>query len=1141
MTNHLALDPKRSAVVEACAGSGKTWLLVSRIARLLLDGAQPAQILAITFTRKAAQEMQARLQLWLRDLAMKDDAFVRKFFAERGLKTLSDAQLQRARNLYGDVLLAQPGITISTFHGWFMQVMQRAPLNADVMQGMSLLERAGSEQEEAWEELLEQMRKQPDGVEAQHMQWLFGECGLFNTRKLLFNFLAKRAEWWAYTQGQADALTFALDNLRADLDVDMGFDPVADWGMCGNSEEILFAFVHQLAGDGTPTQKEKAGELERAWTDTAPEARFDKVWPLLFTQAGEPRKMKATKSQNADTFAVALNNLQASLQDVRDTLAEQQAYRLNEAVLHCGVAFLERYQALKQQKQQMDFSDLEWQLCRLLQQSEHAETMQYKLDSRYRHVLLDEFQDTNPLQWQIMRAWFDAAVAVDSQPTVFIVGDPKQSIYRFRRADARLFGVAREYLKEHFAAHEQRNNHTWRNAPAVLDAVNAVFADHPEGFVDFEPHTAEHTGLPGYVSVLPLAVAEQNKEKSAEDGPLVLRDPLTTPRDEAEEGARQKEAVQFAELLQTIVSDWSVREKGKERRACYGDIMVLVRSRTHLAVYEEALRACHIPFISSRRGGLLDTLEAEDVQSLLMFLITPFADLALAQVLRTPIFACSDADLMCLAKTAGEAQGTRHKTQGENHPEPCPLNLAPCILPLATENWWSRLQNLESPSAALQYARELLKNWLALADKLPVHDLLDRVYFEGDVLARYTAVLPPEMRAKVTANLHAFMEIALSVDAGRYPSLPRFLQELRELRNSRDDAPDEGKLGVAGDAVRIYTVHESKGLEAPIVWLLDANAEKKNREGNDVLLDWQTHEQRPSHFSLYADQASRGKKRAPLFEQDAAQQAREEMNLLYVAMTRAQQALIVSGNSRGEDKEEKKKSPSWYDRIAAVAGEQLNPLHKVAPASAVEQGGDEKGVVMPVILPIGKRDARNTAQQQRGIWLHALLQHLTTPSPLAGFAPLAALSPQAGERSALAREITSDLPASGLSRMASSSIREVLQQRLAIPSTEMGILWQQAQHLLTSPQLARFFGAQHYRNACNEMPYVNASGEMKRIDRLVEFDGEVWVLDYKLGESEDAVRYRVQMLEYRNAMQTVYAGKKVRCALVFADGVLSEV
>jgi ATP-dependent helicase/nuclease subunit A len=1200
VTNHLALDPKRSAVVEACAGSGKTWLLVSRIVRLLLDGAQPSQILAITFTRKAAQEMQARLQLWLRDLAMKEDAFLRQFFAERGIENLSDAQLQRARNLYGNVLLAQPCITISTFHGWFMQVMQRAPLNADVMQGMTLLERAGSAQEEAWEELLEQMRKQPDSSEAQHMQWLFGECGLYNTRKLLFNFLAKRAEWWAYTQGQADALTFALDNLRADLDVDMEFDPVADWGMCGNSEEILFAFVHQFAGDGTPTQKAKAGELERAWTDTPPEDRFDKVWPLLFTQADEPRKMKATKNQNADTFAVALNNLQASLQDVRDTLAEQQAYRLNEAVLHCGVAFLERYQALKQQKQQMDFSDLEWQLCRLLQQSEHAETMQYKLDSRYRHVLLDEFQDTNPLQWQIMRAWFDAAVAVDSQPTVFIVGDPKQSIYRFRRADARLFGVAREYLKEHFAAHEQSNNHTWRNAPAVLDAVNAVFAGHPEGFVDFEPHTAEHTGLSGHVAVLPLAITPPLPlagEGWGEGEELYLRDPLTTPRDEAEEGARQKEAVQFAGLLQTIVSDWSVNDEGKARRATWGDIMVLVRSRTHLAVYEEALRARHIPFISSRRGGLLDTLETLDIQALLTFLITPFADLALAQVLRTPIFACGDADLMCLAKTADEAQGTRHKTQGENHPEPCPLNLAPCILPLATESWWSRLQNLESPSAALQRAAGLLQRWLALADKLPVHDLLDRIYFEGDVLARYTAVLPPEMRAKVKANLHAFMEIALSVDAGRYPSLPRFLQELRELRDSPDDAPDEGKLGTAGDAVRIYTVHESKGLEAPIVWLLDANAEKKNKEGNDVLLDWPitvksievrsgsggdrarvpaptagahrvtlaTLEQRPSHFSLYANQASRGKKRAPLFEQDAAQQAREEMNLLYVAMTRAQQALIVSGNSKGEDKEEKKKSPSWYDRIAAVAGEQPNPLHAVTslvgwvspsgrnPTSEVSIHGnvglrDEAAnptYTLSSIIPTGKRAARNTLQQQRGIWLHALLQHLTENSPdgTTSHSTKPASGQVAGYRP-LGGEVVGE--------------SEVLQQRIGIPSADMKSLWQQAQHLLTSPQLGRFFDPQHYHSACNEMPYVNASGELKRIDRLVEFDDEVWVLDYKLGapkvgnplsaeadaeltHSEDAARYRAQMQEYRTAMQAVYAGKTVRCALVFSDGVLSEV
>ena len=1115
MDNHLALDPRRSIVVEACAGSGKTWLLVSRIVRLLLDGAPPSQILAITFTRKAAQEMQARLQLWLRDLAMKDEAFVRQFFAERGLDDLSSEQMQRARGLYAGVLLVQPGVTISTFHGWFMQVLQRAPLNADVMQGMALLERPGSEQEEAWEELLEQMRRQPDGVEAQHMQWLFGEYGLYNTRKLLFNFLAKRTEWWAYTSALSPtpsptcgreerdsagegAVEWALEQLCSKLDVDMEFNPVADWGMRGNSEEALLAFAHQFASNGTDPQKLKANELEWAWTDTLPVDRFEKLWPLMFTKEGGPRTgrpFSPTTKQDEDIFLQARNALQASLQAVRDALAEQQAYRLNEAVLHCGAALLERYQALKQQKQQMDFADLEWQLCRLLQQSEHAETMQYKLDSRYRHVLLDEFQDTNPLQWQIMRAWFDAAVAVESQPTVFLVGDPKQSIYRFRRADARLFGVARDYLKEHFAAQDLQENHTRRNAPRVLQAVNAVFADHPEGFVDFEPHTAEHIDLPGHVLALPLAVAEQDKEEIAADAALILRDPLTTPRAETGEGARHKEAEQLAGLLQTIVGEWVVIEEDKEtkqkkeRQATYGDIMVLVRSRTHLAVYEEALRTKHIPFLSSRRGGLLDTLEAEDVQALLTFLITPFADLALVQVLRTPIFSCNDADMMQLAM------------EGET-------------------SWWQRLNHLVqtgSASVTLNHAYGLLKNWLALADKLPVHDLLDRIYFEGDVLARYTAVLPPEMRTKVAANLHAFMEIALSVDAGRYPSLPRFLQELRELRDSPDDAPDEGKLGTAGNAVRIYTVHEAKGLEAPIVWLLDANAEKKNRDGNDVLLDWSPHEQRPAHFSLYADQASRGRKRAPLFEQDATQQAREEMNLLYVAMTRAQQALIVSGNSKGEDKEEKKKSLSWYDRIAAVLekhDDQSTPFAlSLSKGERRVQGNAEQAsaysartavtsICVPSILPTGKRAARNTAQQQRGIWLHGLLQHLV------------------GGNAADSRE---------------------LQQRLAIPALDFEPLWQQAQHLLALPALQRFFDPQHYRNACNEMPYVNARGELKRIDRLVEFDDEVWVLDYKTGSKPDVAPHRAQMQEYRAAMQSVYAGKTVRCALLFADGILCEI
>src|SRR4030067_459960 len=152
----------------------------------------------------------------------------------------------------------------------------------------------------------------------------------------------------------------------------MDFDPVADWGMCSNSEEMLFAFIVQLAGNGTGPQKAKAGELEQAWTGSKPEARFEKVWPLLFTQKDEPRTgspFKSTAKQNEGAFLHTRNVLQSSLQGVRDELNELEALRMNQAALHCGAALLEHYQGLKLQQQQMDFTDLEWQGCARLDQS----------------------------------------------------------------------------------------------------------------------------------------------------------------------------------------------------------------------------------------------------------------------------------------------------------------------------------------------------------------------------------------------------------------------------------------------------------------------------------------------------------------------------------------------------------------------------------------------------------------------------------------------------------------------------------------------------------------------------------------------------------------------------------------------------
>ena len=1124
MNNHIALDPQRSVVVEACAGSGKTWLLVSRIVRLLLAGVQPAEILAITFTRRAAQEMQARLHEWLHFLAVQDDDAVRNFLHERALSDIDHDLLARARGLYSDFLLAQPAITINTFHGWFMQIMQRAPLNAGVPVGMQLLERTSALHQEAWEAFLDGLNTSPDSETAQAMQWLFAEYGLYGARTLLKNFVDKRAEWWAYTSqlpsgggvggrggefaehalrplsgsglpagtrtASEGEVAWALEQLRNELEVDWHADPIA----VACADATLQVAVHtfsQVLATGTETQCVHADKLQRAWEVADPQQRFTALSRALYTQADQPRSFKPTKKQDAEAFLLARDVLFGKLQAVRDALVERKILRLNQAVLGCGVALLQNFQELKLRQQQMDFTDLEWQVCRLLNQSDCADYMQYKLDSRYRHVLLDEFQDTNPLQWQILQAWFAAAAAVESSPTVFVVGDPKQSIYRFRRADARLFGVVREFLQQEFGAHYLTQNETRRNAPAVLRVVNDVFSSLPDGFVDFEEHVAHHQNLPGYVYVLPLAELPPHPQvgEGLQEA-LLLRNPLTEPRPEKENGTREREAEQFAACIADIVAHWSIQEEsGTVRRAECRDIMVLVKKRTHLRVYEHALRDHHIPFLTSRRGGLLDTLEAEDIQALLTFLITPFANLQLAQVLRSPIFSCSDEDLMLLAGSSEQQAANAD---------------------FSLSSWWLRLQRIAQDtaiSAQLQRAIHLLHNWLHLADKLPVHDLLDRIYFEGDLMRRYAAALPVELHATVRANLQAFMEIALNVDAGRYPSLPRFLTELRELRAADDnEAPDEGRVGEVGNALRIYTVHEAKGLEAPIVWLLDTNDTHKKSDSYGVLLDWPPNAQQPNHFSMFSNKDEQGVKRQPYFEAEENYARREQMNLLYVAMTRAKQALLVSGN--GELNEN-----SWYARVAAVAQAGANPLlaaagnEKNKPVFAVDEVDPAPSTGLRtglgLAIPTGQRTPRATPEQRRGIWLHALLQHLVPSQALSGKAEL--------------------------------------QVRCGIPAEEMESLWQQAQHLLALPALQRFFDPQQYCAAFNEIPYVNAAGEMKRIDRLVEFEDEVWLLDYKTGGMVNLASHRAQMSGYRAAMQAIYSDKTICCALVLANGELVEI
>jgi ATP-dependent helicase/nuclease subunit A len=498
--------------------------------------------------------------------------------------------------------------------------------------------------------------------------------------------------------------------------------------------------------------------------------------------------------------------------------------------------------------------------------------------------------------------------------------------------------------------------------------------------------------------------------------------------------------------------------------------MALVRKRTHLHLYERALEAEGIPFITSRRGGLLHALEARDVIALFETLLLPHADLKLAHTLKSPIFGCGDDDLLRVF-----APGASGDTRG-----------------------WERLialAGLPDCAPTLVRSARLLARWRAHCGSLPVHDLLDRIYFEGDVEARYAAAAPAAMRPQVAANLRAFMQLALTQDAGRYPTLAGFIRELSSLTDDADAAPGEGLAADGENAVRLLTIHGAKGLEAPIVWLLGGSDHPKG-DSYAVLAPWPPEAPRPEHFSLFGRQEDRGASRLHWFDEETTLSQRESDNLLYVALTRAEQGLIVSGAADRS---------AWLRRVEA-AWQNLGLPADLPPANVA--GGPLAAAAPPCIAApaIGQRLAPEPASPSaaRGELFHACLE---CHAPPGARRDLSALAARLG--------VAADLPR----------------------------IEADARALLAQPHLARFFDPSRYRHAHNELTLLDADGRMQRLDRVVEFDDTVWLIDYKTGDDSRGLsdeqladRHRAQLAGYRALLAGIHAGRPVHAALLRADG-----
>lgn len=1104
-----ACEPRNSTSVHASAGSGKTWLLISRLLRLLLSGVKPDSILAITFTRKAAAEMQQRLLERLRDLSTMQEAELIKALDVIGINP-NDAMLEQARNLYENLLRQPRQVSITTFHAFSQQILRRFALEADIPAGFELIDKTGIIEIEAWDALFSQATKKPESDLAKNLEILFSKCnGLYSTQQALNNFLRNRSDWWALTQSSANPVDVALTSLQKQLDINPDNEPDLDAWFQQRIKD-LSELAELIGVHDTKTNVKHQTNIKNIITEqNFTSASLSTIKAILINKGNGLFKdivNKTVRKKLGDEKASRLEELQKSIgpacQEFEDLLARHENYATNSAWYQVGQCYLEHYQTIKQQQRLLDFTDLEWQACQLLNASHHAHWIQYKLDQRIDHMLVDEFQDTNPTQWRLLLPLLEELAAADAEKhrSVFLVGDAKQSIYSFRRADAQLFSYARDWLSKHLSADSTPLNTSWRSAPAIIDFVNLVFTD--SRLSDFGEHSTHLTEHYGEVHVLPIVRLEKGIEVEEPDEPQSLRNPLLEPRHE-KDNTRDIEASILAEKIQYLIETHAViNDDGVQRPAHYGDIMILLRSRTHLARYELALQQHGIPYRGSAPGTLLSSVEIQDMQALLDTLNTPYNNLALARVLRSPLFACSEQDLMKLARF----ERGKHLS------------------------WFSRLQAMPgNESPALARARSLLVSWYQLADTLPAHDLLDHIYCSGDVMARFKQGFPTHLHNRVLANLRRFIELALEIDSGRYPSLAQFRARLTSLHKQGKDGPNPALDTSREHKVDIMTIHGAKGLEAPIVFLADSASVPDNKSAYNAFVDWPSGDTQPHLFQLIAKKDSIDNKTAEILEKQKTALQREDANLLYVAITRARQYLFISASEPSK----KTSAVSWYEQIQI----QLKKLELVsenghydystnAIPALTEQSDipeiyqetlpgyliqdihsdNQEKIVLPSSANDNLYDSENTGAQLRGTLIHEIIEKC-----LIGKSPRNLINTQIQNK-----------------------------YSISIDADEFNNCWQEAISVIDDTKNKQLFDSDNYEQAWNEVSisYLNSSGNTVNgvIDRLIRYKDELLIIDYKTHcdtSNESLIKqYQTQLQYYATGIQKLWPDTRIRAGLL---------
>ncbi|MCH8168422.1 MAG: double-strand break repair helicase AddA [Proteobacteria bacterium] len=1106
-----AADPSVSAWVGANAGSGKTRVLTQRVARLLLAGSAPERILCLTYTRAAAAEMQNRLFAMLGGWAMAPDAWLgAELAAIAGAEEpVTDVEaLARARRLFARALETPGGLKIQTIHAFCDSLLRRFPLEAGVSPRFEVLD----ERQRAL--MIAAIRA---GMAAD------AEAG----DETSFDGVAERLN-----EDAIDGLIGAVLGGRAEFPDDDGAGGIDDrlaahfGAVVGEAAETLAAtalgrvdwdrlavLAEWLAWDGGAGDQATAAAIGEvlALRQAAPLAAARRLAAAFTTKAGGPRSRRGFPVRrvievypDADPFT---DDMIAWAGDFLSLLRTRESAARARDLDAFANTLLARYRRAKEARALLDFDDLVSRAGDLLTRSDMAAWALYRLDRGIDHILVDEAQDTAPGQWAVIRAiaheFHTGAGAREVNRTLFVVGDEKQSIYSFQGAEPQAFGDNRAHFGgwlEEMGGRLARPDlvTSFRSAPGILAYVDAVFdGEAAAGLtLDDDPviHQAHRVRDASRVDLWPLVEPDP-----AEDPP-----PWWTPVDTPPPGnAKLRLARLLAGEIERMIAEdrLPAREGRPGRRVRPGDILVLVTRRDALArgLIRE-LKGRGLAVAGSDRLSLAEELAVKDLLALVKVATTPGDDLSLAALLRSPLCEVSEDGLFALA----------HGREG---------------------SLWRAVMAAEVRHGQ---TAAMLRDMAGRADYLRPYEFLERVLIRHDGRRRLLARLGREAEDPIDELLAQ----ALAYEASEAPSLAGFVAwiEAGEIKVKRE-------MERGTDEIRVMTVHGAKGLEAPVVILPDTMS-KGGGGGGPVLLPAGRGANQPPLMLWAAAKPEDDPVTRTARAEAEASDAAERKRLLYVALTRAEDWLILCGAGR-----ESAKPGTWYEALEAGMGgasEAPGPEGLAAPVRRrdhnpvpVSGKAEDETPSAPATTPARPGWLAPAPREERAKRLSPsdLGEHVEEGG--AGHGRELALS--RGSAVHLLLEKLAERPAAE---------REALAGRLLAHEfpglgreTASGVA-AEALAVFDAPFAPTIFGPDSLAEAgmTLDLPALSARPMLGRIDRLVIGPARVLVVDFKTdarppaSARETPESYLLQLGCYRAALAALYPERTVEAAILWTIG-----